>query len=51
MKSFDVKTCESNQVTNAIQRARINLNDFGVTDFSSAVDLPEPQMSLACIMV
>jgi len=32
-----------------MQRAKINLDDFGATDFFSAVGLPEPQISLAYI--
>ncbi len=49
MENFDEKTRGPNQGTNAMQRARINLDDFGATDFFSAVGLPEPQISLAWI--
>jgi hypothetical protein len=49
MENFDVKTRGPHQGTNAMQRAEINLNDFGAADFFSAVGLPEPQISLACI--
>jgi len=49
MENFDVKTRGPNRGTNAMQRAKINLDDFGATDFFSAVGLPEPQISLACI--
>jgi hypothetical protein len=49
MENFDVKTRGSNQGTNAMQRAGINLDDFGATDFFSAVGLPEPQISLPWI--
>ena len=49
MENFDVKTRGPNQGTNAMQRAGINLDDFGATDFFSAVGLPEPQISLAWI--
>jgi hypothetical protein len=49
MENFDVKTRGSNQGTSAMQRARINLDDFGATDFFSAVGLPKPQISLAWI--
>ncbi len=49
MENFDVKTRGPNQGTNAMQRAKINLDDFGATDFFSAVGLPEPQISLAYI--
>jgi hypothetical protein len=45
--NFDVKTRGSNKGTCATQRAEINLEDFGATDFFSAVALPEPQISLA----
>jgi hypothetical protein len=49
MENFDVKTRGSNQGTSAMQRAKINLEDFGATDFFSAVALPKPQISLAYI--
>jgi hypothetical protein len=49
MENFDVKTRGPNQGTNAMQRAQINLDDFGSVDFFSTVGLPEPQISLACI--
>lgn len=49
MENFDVKTRGPNQGTSAMQRAGINLDDFGATDFFSAVGLPEPQISLARI--
>ena len=45
MENFDVKTRGSNKGTCAMQRAEINLEDFGATDFFSAVGLPEPQIS------
>ncbi len=47
MENFDVKTRGINKGTNAMQRAQINLDDFGASDFFSAVDLPKPQISLA----
>jgi transposase-like protein len=47
MENFDVKTRGPNQGTSAMQRAEINLDDFGATDFFSTVGLPEPQISLA----
>jgi hypothetical protein len=49
MENFDVKTRGPNQGTSAMQRAQINLDDFGATDFFSAVGLPEPRISLASI--
>ncbi len=49
MENFDVKTRGPNQGTSAMQRAKINLDDFGAVDFFSAVGLPKPQISLACI--
>jgi hypothetical protein len=49
LENFDVKTRGPNRGTSAMQRAQINLDDFGATDFFSAVGLPEPQISLACI--
>ena len=48
MENFDVKTRGPNKGTSAMQRAEINLDDLGATDFFSAVGLPEPQISLAC---
>lgn len=47
MENFDVKTRGPNQGTSAMQRVKINLEDFGATDFFSAVGLPKPQISLA----
>jgi hypothetical protein len=49
MENFDVKTRGPNKGTSAMQRAQINLDDLGATDFFSAVGLPEPQISLAYI--
>lgn len=49
MENFDVKTRGPNQATSAMQRAKINLEDFGATDFFSAVGLPKPQISLVNI--
>jgi hypothetical protein len=49
MEDFDVKTRGPNKGTSAMQRAQINLDDFGATDFFSAVGLPEPRISLAHI--
>lgn len=49
MDNFDVKTRGPNKGTSAMQRAKINLEDFGATDFFSAVELPKPQISLAYI--
>jgi len=49
MENFDVKTRGPNQETSAMQRAGINLDDFGATDFFSAVGLPAPQISLVGI--
>lgn len=47
MENFDVKTRGPNQGTCAMQRANINLADFGATDFFSTVGLPMPQISLS----
>jgi len=49
MENFDVKTRGPHQDTSAMQRAGINLDDFGATNFFSAVGLPAPQISLAWI--
>jgi len=49
MENFDIKTRGSHQGTSAMQRAAINLEDLGATDFFSAVGLPKPQISLAYI--
>jgi hypothetical protein len=47
MENFDIKTRGPNKGTSAMQRAKIDLQDFGATDFFSAVGLPKPQISLA----
>ena len=47
MENFDIKTRGAHQGTNAMQRAGINLEDLGATDFFSAVGLPKPQISFA----
>ncbi len=49
MENFDVKTRGPNKNTSAMQPAKINLQDFGATDFFSAVDLSKPQISLVNI--
>ena len=49
MENFDVKTRGTHRGTSAMQRAQINLDDFGATDFFTAVGLPKPQISLAGI--
>ena len=49
MENFDVKTRGPNKGTSAMQRAKINLEDFGATDFFSAVGLPKPRISLAYV--
>ncbi len=49
MENFDVKTRGPNKGTNAMQRAKINLEDLGATDFFSTVGLPKPQISLAYV--
>ena len=48
-ENFDVKKRGPNKGTSAMQRAEINPEDFGATDFFSAVGLPKPQISLARI--
>jgi hypothetical protein len=47
MENFDVKTRGLNKGTHAMQRAQINLDDFGATDFFSAVGLSPPQISFS----
>jgi hypothetical protein len=49
MENFDVKSRGPNQGTSAMQRAEINLDDFGASDFFAAVGLPLPQISLVGI--
>ena len=49
MENFDIKTRGVHQGTSAMQRAGINLEDLGATDFFSAVGLPKPQISFTCI--
>jgi hypothetical protein len=45
MENFDVKSRGIHQGSSAIQRADINLEDLGATDFFSAVELTKPQIS------
>jgi hypothetical protein len=47
MENFDVKSRGLHQDTSAMQRADINLDDLGATDFFSAVGLDKPQISPA----
>lgn len=47
MENFDVKQRGIHHHTSAIQRAAINLDDLGATDFFSAVGLDKPQISLS----
>jgi len=49
MENFDVKLRGAHQGTSAMQRAEINLEDLGATDFFSAVGLPKPQISFAYV--
>jgi len=49
MENFDIKLRGSHQGTSAMQRAGINLEDLGATDFFSAVGLPMPQISAAYV--
>ncbi len=49
MENFDVKTRGPHRGTSAMQRAQINLDDFGATDFFTTVGLPKLQISLAGI--
>jgi hypothetical protein len=45
MENFDVKSRGLHQGTSAMQRAAINLDDLGATDFFTAVGLDKPQIS------
>jgi hypothetical protein len=49
MENFDVKTRGPHQGTSAFQRAAINFDDLGATNFFDAVGLPLPQISPAFI--
>jgi hypothetical protein len=49
MENFDIKTRGPNKGTSAMQRAKIDFDDFGATDFFSAVGLPKPQISFAYV--
>jgi hypothetical protein len=49
LENFDVETRGTQRGTSAMQRAQINLDDFGATDFFTTVGLPKPQISLAGI--
>lgn len=46
-ENFDIKMRGPNRGTSAMQRAEIDLSDFGASDFFTAVGLPPPQISLA----
>jgi hypothetical protein len=50
-ENFDIKTRGIHKGTSAMQRAQINLDDFGATDFFSAVGLQKPQISLSAITI
>jgi hypothetical protein len=45
MENFDIKSRGLNQGTSAIQRAEVNLDNLGASDFFSAVGLDLPQIS------
>ena len=45
-ENFEVKRRGPHQGTSAMQRADIDLADFGAIDFFSAVGLPQPQISV-----
>ncbi len=49
MENFDVKTRGPHTDTSALQRAGVDLVEFGATDFFEAVGLPAPQISLQII--
>ena len=49
MENLDVKPRGPNKGTSAMQRAEINLEDLGATDFFSAVGLPKPRISLVYV--
>jgi hypothetical protein len=49
MENFDVKTRGRHNGTSAMQRAEIDLVEFGAADFFEAVGLPAPQISLEII--
>ena len=46
MENFDVKTRGINLGTSAMQRAKINFEELGGSDFFEVVGLPTPQISL-----
>ncbi len=46
MENFDVKWRGKHQGTSAIERASIDLQDLGATDFFGAVGLEKPQIAL-----
>ena len=50
-ENFDIKTRGVNKGTSAMQRAKINLDDFGATNFFSTIGLPKPQISLSEITI
>ncbi len=47
IENFDIKTRGKNKGTNAMQRAKIDSNDFGAKDFFTTVGLENPQIIMA----
>lgn len=50
-ENFDIKTRGVHKGTSAMQRAKINLDDFGATNFFSTIGLSKPQISLSEITI
>lgn len=50
-ENFDTKTRGFHKGTSAMQRAKINLDDFGATNFFSTIGLAKPQISLSKITI
>ena len=50
-ENFDIKTRGIHKGTSAMQRAKINLDDFGATNFFSTIGLSKPQISLSKITI
>lgn len=47
MENFDIKSRGIHRGTSAIQRANVDLDDLGGSDFFTTLGLPNPQLSLA----
>ena len=47
MENFDIKTRGKHKGTNAMQRAKIDIDEYGAEDFFTTVGLEKPQLIMA----